>query len=71
MADRLRPDPVTLADELVAAVHDRLVEQNELLRELLDRTPPRPVEVPVVEPAEPVLVMEPAPARRPRKRAGG
>lgn len=57
MADR--PHPITLADELVAAVHDRLVEQNDLLRQLLDRMPtPAPVEKPA---AGPVLVTEPAP----------
>jgi len=62
MGDLLRPHPITLADELVAAVHDRLVEQNDLLRQLLDRTPPA-----VEKPADgggAVLVTEPAPPPR-------
>lgn len=61
MPDQLRPQPVTLADELVAAVHDRLVEQNDLLRQLLDRIPP-PVEKPAAGTGA-VLITEPAPAR--------
>jgi hypothetical protein len=61
-----RPHPITLADELVAAVHDRLVEQNDLLRQLLDRTPviPAPVEKPAAGNGS-VLITEPAPPPRP------
>jgi len=57
----LRPQPVTLADEFMAAVHDRLAEQNDLLRQLLDRTPP--VEKPD-DGGGAVLVTEPAPPPR-------
>jgi hypothetical protein len=62
MVGPLRPEPVTLADELVAAVHDRLAEQNDLLRQLLDRMAPLPVERHGDGGA--VLVTEPAPSPR-------
>ena len=55
------PHPITVNDELIKAVYDRLGEQNDLLRQLLDRTPP------VVKPADgggAVLVTEPAPPPR-------
>ena len=67
-----RPHPITLADELVAAVHDRLVEQNDLLRQLLDRLPPAAVgEEPAPFPAGPVLVTEPAPPPTPGRAGSG
>ena len=55
------PGPVTVQDMWTKAVHDRLVEQNDLLRQLLDRTPP-PVEK--SDGGGAVLVTEPAPPPR-------
>lgn len=69
MPDQLRPNPITLADELIAAVHDRLVEQNDLLRQLLDRTPPVPLPVETgAGNGGAVLITEPAPPRTPAKK---
>ena len=55
------PPAATASEMFLKAVHDRLAEQNDLLRQLLDRTPP------VVKPADgggAVLVTEPAPPPR-------
>ena len=56
------PHPITVNDELIKAVYDRLGEQNDLLRQLLDRTPPA-VEKPD-DGGGAVLVTEPAPPPR-------
>jgi len=55
------PPAATGSEMFLKAVYDRLGEQNDLLRQLLDRTPP------VVKPADgggAVLVTEPAPPPR-------
>jgi hypothetical protein len=57
------PHPVTVNDMLVKAVYDRLGEQNDLLRQLLDRTTPPAVEKPA-DGGGTVLVTEPAPPPR-------
>ena len=56
------PPAATASEMFLKAVYDRLGEQNDLLRQLLDRTPPA-----VEKPADgggAVLVTEPAPPPR-------
>lgn len=62
------PHPITTSDELIKAVHDRLVEQNDLLRQLLDRTPPVRVETAAGNGGA-ALITEPAPPRTVAKKA--
>lgn len=61
---RYLPRPVTESGEFLAAIHDRLGEQNELLGRILDRLP-KPVSVeytPTVQVSGPVELREPAPS---------
>jgi hypothetical protein len=56
------PPAATASEMFLKAVHDRLAEQNDLLRQLLDRMAPLPVERHGDGGA--VLVTEPAPSPR-------
>ncbi|MEV6036028.1 hypothetical protein AB0L65_33075 [Nonomuraea sp. NPDC052116] len=79
MADRHLPRPVTEGGEFLAAIHDRLGEQNELLGRILERLPepaPQPEQAGTVELREPeqpkaagaeIAEPSPAPAKRTRK----
>lgn len=61
------PSPVTVNDLLVRAVIDRLGEQTELLRGILDRLPePKPVGDPPA--AGQVELVEPSAGKRPAER---
>lgn len=60
---RYLPRPVTESGEFLAAIHDRLGEQNELLGRILDRLPkPVSVETPTVHVSGPVELREPKPS---------
>ncbi len=51
------PPPIHGTEEYLAAVHDRLGEQNDLLAQILDRLPVKPEEP---EPSDVVELREPA-----------